>query len=122
MVTSPDDDHVPTDPMDLESARLTPLGSAVNQKRYKGLVEPDPLGSDGIFAEKGPDRRKLDFVKLNYKQAVDKMTKELMDQVGKSELGKEVLKEAKVNYTYVADIAVAKISKNLQLLQKPSNL
>lgn len=58
----------------MNSARITPLGSAVNQKRYKGLVDADPLGKEGIFAEKGPDRRKLEFVKLNYKQAVGKLT------------------------------------------------
>ena len=46
-------------------------------------------------------------MRLGYRQAVDKMTKELIDQVGKSELGKEALKEQNMNYTYVADLAVA---------------
>lgn len=70
----------------------------------------------GVFGAR-QDGRKLDFLKLNYKQAVDKMTKEMLDQVQQSEMGREVLKGSDLNrHKYVADLAVAKISKNLQIL------
>lgn len=47
------------------------------------------------------------------------MTKEMVDQAQQSDFGKEVLKESALkDHKYIADIAVAKISKNLALLQE----
>ena len=47
------------------------------------------------------------------------MTKEMLDQAKQSEFGKEVLKGSDLkDHQYIADIAVAKISKNLALLQE----
>jgi urease gamma subunit len=92
------------------------MGFTANQRRFKNLVNADPLGPDGVFAEKGPDRRKLEFMKLNYKQAVEKLTKEMLDQARQSQLGKEAARESNLKSSFVADIAVAKISKNLQVL------
>ena len=61
--------------------------------------------------------RKLDFLKLNYQQNIDRMTKEMLDQAKQSEFGREVLKGSDLkDHRYIADIAVAKISKNLAKL------
>jgi hypothetical protein len=74
-------------------------------------MNEDPLQNGGVFDTR-VDTHKLDFVKLKYRQEVDRMTSELIDQVGKSDLGRQVLKENKqlISHKYVADIAVAKIS------------
>lgn len=66
---------------------------------------------------KALDLKRLDFLKLNYQQNIERLTKEMLDQAQQSEFGKEVLKGSDMkNHKYVADIAVAKISKNLEKL------
>ena len=42
----------------------------------------------------GLSARRLDFVKLNYKQAIDAMTQDMIEQAKQSNLGREVLKES----------------------------
>ncbi len=87
------------------------------------VSQKDPM--QGVFnvnsngQSKALDSKKLDFLKLNYQQNIDRLTKEMLDQASQSEFGKEVLKGSDMkNHKYIADIAVAKISKNLEKLQE----
>ena len=69
------------------------------------------------MTEKVLDVRKLDFLKLNYRQEIDRLTKEVLDQAQQSEFGKQAVKASDLrDHKYVADIAVAKISKNIARL------
>ena len=87
------------------------LYSQIKQLERRGKAE-------GEQEEVGFSARKLDFVKLNFKQAVDRMTEEMLDQARQSGLGREVLKESRLaNHKYVADIAVSKIGQTLARLE-----
>ena len=96
---------------------INPRKADVNKKRYNQMLEGERNPLVGIFSnngQKGLDIHKLDFLKLSYKQSIDRMTQELLDQVKTTDLGKDVLQNSDLGkHRYVADIAVAKISKNL---------
>ena len=99
--------------------------NGVNNKRYSEMLDQERDPMVGVFNKKQAgqgkalDMKRLDFLKLNYQQNIDRMTKEMLDQAKQSEFGKEVLKGSDLkDHQYIADIAVAKISKNLALLQE----
>ena len=77
------------------------------------------LGPSAGSSERVLDVRKLDYLKLNYRQEIDRLTKEMLDQAQQSDFGKQAVMGSDLkNHKYVADIAVAKISKNLSRLQE----
>lgn len=87
------------------------LYTQIKQLERRGKAETE--GEEAGFSA-----RKLDFVKLNFKQAVDRMTEEMLEQARQTGLGREVLKESRLaNHKYVADIAVSKISHSLARLE-----
>lgn len=84
------------------------------------MIDSDPLR--GIFNNRELDVHKLDFLKLSYKQSIDKMTQDLLSLVQQTDIGREVLRGSDMqNHQYIADIAVHKISKNLEKLEQYNN-
>ena len=58
---------------------IHPKGGAMEKRRYKEMIDSDPLSVIFNKSNRAMDVHKLDFLKLSYKQSIDKMTQDLLN-------------------------------------------
>lgn len=104
----------------------------LSRKRYRDYLENEQNPLLGLFncntlssmlmgqsGQKILDRAKFDALQMRYKEEISSLTNEMVQQIGQSPYGKQLLQQADspfAEHKTVGDLAVLKISKNLQVM------
>eukprot|EP00347_Sterkiella_histriomuscorum_P012808 403367150 len=104
----------------------------LSNRRYRDIIENEQDPLLGIFSDnklknlfqgdrgqKVLNTHSLDFLHLDFKQDINRITQEMIEQAQQSQFGKELIQKSELNHhKYVPDLAVRMISKNLQMLEQ----